>query len=215
MLLRSYVLALVEIGGLVILAACSDAQAPPDIVSLCTSLTQCGAISAVQTDVCIGDLAAATPDSATRAAHDCATCFSTMTCGDIAGGKCKAACAPFVQSAASTPGTYSVNASGMESCTVPSPTTTDNYARAGSDGSVELHWACDSTQGVDSLGAISVGDTRECASIAHYDTCIASGTYTMDEKMGRSWITGTCVCRSDVDQSVSTTTFDVPYRFVF
>jgi hypothetical protein len=102
---------------------------------------------------------------------------------------------------------------GEELCT---PTmSTNSYARASSEGTVELHWGCGSTLGIADLGALKVGDTRTCASADQSGACTDTGTFSMESRSGESWVTGKCTCTSTVDQSVSTTTFDVPYRFVF
>lgn len=183
-------------------AACSGA--PEDIERICEAATECGAIGSEETAACIMELDAATPDSATRAAAECAACLDTMTCGQIADGDCRSACEPLLDAANASPGTLT------GACT---STSRSNYAFRSSSGNLLVALACDGvTIEINAGRHFSVGERFGCGSVTAWQgtetgTCpTALGEISIGERDGRRWVTGSCFC---ADTQLN---FEVPYR---
>jgi hypothetical protein len=183
------------------LAACGD-SAPDDIVRICEAATACGAIGAAETDRCISELDGATPESATRASEECATCMDTKTCGDIAAGMCAASCKPLFDTVNSVPGKVSGGCTSM---------TSSNFAIKSSQGNLLLQFDCTpDVQIIPGPYFDTIGTSKPCGKFMSSDlaqNCTdAAGTVTIQERDGRRWAVGSCSC------SGASLTFELPFR---
>ncbi len=190
--------------AIVLFVAAACGGAPEDIERICEAATECGALGPEETSACIMELDAATPDSATRAAAECANCLETMTCGQVANGDCRTACEPLLDAANASPGTLT------GAC---SSTSRSNYALRSSAGNLLVRLACDGVSIEINPGRhFTVGERFACGSLTAWDgpdtgTCpMALGEIRIVERDGRRWVTGNCFC---ADTQLN---FDVPYR---
>lgn len=184
---------------LVMLAGCGG----DDIERICTAMTECGVVTAGEMDTCVAELDAYTPDSATRALADCASCMDTLTCGDIASGNCSGQCGPLFSAINSTPGTTT------GACVSSS---TENYVTRSTAG--ELLVRLNSCNVTITPGAFTkaAGTTLPCGRFTAFssgDCAQASGTVEIIDKGGRPFARGACSCSN---MQVS---FDVPFRITF
>lgn len=178
--------------------ACSSG-APEDIERICIAMTECGALPAMDTDECISELDASTPDSASRAANECATCLDTLTCGAIEDGDCASECEPLFDTINSVPGKVTG---------VCSSNSTSNYAYE-SDGDLIVRLECSDTVLQILPGPFfKTGASKPCGTIRAIGggQCVATGNVSMTSRDGRRWVTGSCSCEGD------TIGFEVPFR---
>lgn len=187
--------------ALLSLAACGGG-APDDIVRICEAVTACGVISGADTDRCISELDGATPDSASRAAAECADCMDSMTCGDVSSGKCAATCKPLFDTVNSVAGKVTGG------CT---STSNSNFAIKSSQGNLLLQFDCSpDIQIIPGPYFDTVGTTKPCGKFDSSDGAqmcpMATGNVTIQERDGRRWAVGSCGC------SGKTVTFELPFR---
>jgi hypothetical protein len=185
-------------------AACGGG-APDDIVRICEAATECGAIGGTDTDRCISDLDGATPDSASRAAAECADCMDTKTCGDVKAGMCAATCKPLFDTINSVPGKVSGG------CT---STTNSNFAIKSSQGNLLLQFDCSpDVQIIPGPYFDTIGTTKPCGKFTSSDMAQncdqATGNITIQERDGRRWAVGSCSC------SGKALNFELPFRISF
>ena len=188
---------------LIVLGAC-DGGVPPDIERICVAATECGAIGADDTETCMNELDSATPDSATRAASECATCLDTMTCGEVSSGGCGKACAPLRDSVNSEPGTVT------GACTGSSLYNFAGKSNVGNNLVIQLdcHYI-DIIPG--RYSDFQVGVTKPCGQMTVVDQICPQGygNVSIVEKDGRRWAKGSCSC------SGVSVGFEVPFRIAF
>ena len=187
--------------SLLTLAACGDG-APDDIVRICEAATACGVLSGSDTSRCISELDGATPDSASRAAAECADCMDTKSCGDVAGGMCAATCKPLFDTINSVPGQVSGG------CT---STSNANFAIKSSQGNLLLQFDCSpDIQIIPGPYFDTVGTSKPCGKFDSSDMAqmcpMATGNVTIQERDGRRWAVGSCSCAG---KSLS---FELPFR---
>ena len=179
------------------------------IASICTTLVECGAIAETDTATCEVELDLATPDSATRAADECAACLGDNVCADVDDGKCTEICEPFFESSRREPGQVTQPCEDMS---------TLNYATKANGGSLLVVVAgCSQPDRIRVLpGAhFDVGTVISCGrmiveQIGGDDECEqAVGELSIVAQGGRKRVVGNCSCSN---HQVS---FDVPYRYSF
>ncbi|MDB4961181.1 MAG: hypothetical protein JWP01_1180 [Myxococcales bacterium] len=179
--------------------------APEDIERICVAATECGALTAAQTDRCIAELDGATPDSASRAAAECAECVDTKTCGEVSSGACVQSCAPLKQTINAVPGTVTGG------CTSSS---TGSFAAKSYSGDLLMQIDCATDfEIVISPYFDTVGSSKPCGKFRSSEgaSCptTSTGTVAIIERDGRRWAKGTCSC------SGVSVTFDLPFRISF
>lgn len=190
------------------IVACGGGGAPEEIQRICTAMTECGAIPSTDTERCITELDAVTPDSATRAASECADCLDTMTCRAIDEGDCAPACKPLFDTINGTPGRVTGACTSM---------TTDTFATRSNMGNLLISLGCPSADDIEIVPGPyfdTVGTSRPCgrfdfASFSRTDCANATGTVTIVERDSRRWVDGTCTC------SGVSVTFQAPLRIRF
>ena len=187
--------------SLFVVAACGDG-APDDIVRICEAATACGALSGSDTDRCISELDGATPDSASRAAAECAECMDTKTCGDVAAGMCAATCKPLFDTINSVPGKVTGGCTSMSN---------SNFAIKSSQGNLLLQFDCSpDIQIIPGPYFDTVGTSKPCGKFDSSDMAqmcpMATGNVTIQERDGRRWAVGSCSC------SGKSLSFELPFR---